>query len=909
MTIRTKSFVALWLLIALVAARIAVVAYSYREGARLDLNQQRVSDEISELGTLWRAVTEMKDEQRAFELTGAMVLPEKRDRARRTYSNAVDRLSTLATDADQVGLLARIRSSVASWSARWDSVVPTAAPPSIAQGEVILRDSEERFAPIAALLAAFDSHERELSARAMAETAGQRNTYSMATVGVAAVNILMVILVMYFAKRWLLDPLRLLTESSERIGQGDFTAAHQTLRDDEIGVLFNTFAGMAQAVQSRERELAAALGDSREMAAVTAESRRRVEAAHADLLATIETVPAALMIFNADGSVRLRNRAATDVMGIEPQNPQLRDNYWGRFKRVAKDGSLIPADQWISARALRGETVQNQELEIHHPDGRVFPILASGAPLRNELGHIAGAVVAFQDIGRMRDIDRMKDEFVSIVSHELRTPLTSIRGSVQLVLDVPGSVPDPEHQQLLQIALNNCERLVRIINDILDVAKIESGNITLHKKPCQVAEIVRQAVQVVEGPARAAHVVLDVRIPATLRPVMVDQDRIVQALINLLSNAVKFAPASTTVSVTVMGSEQTITISVADQGEGIAPENLNRLFRKFQQVDSSSSRKKGGTGLGLAITKALVEQHGGKIAVASELGKGTRFSFTLPVATLEEAASVAPVAANKDGSARLTVRRVLVVDDDDDFRDVMRKQLAHAGYVVLDARDGAAALHVARTSKPDVITLDLMMPGLDGWTFIEKLRQEEGLARIPIVVVSGAPDAAQPGRLPADVAVIAKGEGPEKLLREMGQALAGRGATILVAEDDADLRGVLATSLTRGGHRVVQARDGAEALAAIEREHVDLMVLDLWMPNVDGFEVLERMKSIEGASLIPVVVVTGSDRTGSEVRALRLGANVYLTKPIEASALTAQVTRLLTGALPAANAANVATNL
>lgn len=902
MTIRKKAFVGLWLLIGLAVVRIAVVAYSYREGERLDLDHQRVSDEIAELGTAWRALTEMKDEQRAFELTGAMILPEKRDRARQAYSTAVDRLSKLATDAEQADLLARIRSSVASWTATWDAVAPTAAPPSIAQGEVILRNSEARFAPIAALLADLDAHERELLEGAMGDTARQRNTYSTTIAGTAAINIVVVIVVMYFAKRWLLDPLKQLTESSERIGQGDFSAAHQTLRDDEIGVLFNTFAGMAQAVQSRERELAAALGDSREMAAVTAESRRRVEAAHADLLATIETVPAALMIFNADGSVRLRNRAATDVFGIEPQHRQLRENYWGRFKRVAKDGSLIPPDRWISARALRGETVQNQELEIHHPDGRVFPILASGAPLHNELGHVAGAVVAFQDIGRMREVDRMKDEFVSIVSHELRTPLTSIRGSVQLVLDVPGSVPDPEHQQLLQIALNNCERLVRIINDILDVAKMESGNITLHQRPCQVAEIVRQAVQVVEGPARAANVALDVKIPAGVRPVMVDQDRIVQALINLLSNAVKFAPAGTTVAVTVMGSEQNTTISVADQGEGIAPENLNRLFRKFQQVDSSSSRKKGGTGLGLAITKALVEQHGGKITVASELNKGTRFSFTLPVATLEESAALAPVAANKDGSARLTLRRVLVVDDDDDFRDVMRKQLSHAGYVVLDARDGSSALHVARTSKPDVITLDLMMPGLDGWTFIDKLRQDEDLARIPIIVVSGAPEAATPGRLPADVAVIAKGEGPERLLREMSQALGGRrGATILVAEDDADLRGVLTTSLARSGHRVVQARDGAEALAAIEREQVDLMVLDLWMPNVDGFEVLERMKSIDGASQIPVVVVTGSDRMGSEVRALRLGANVYLTKPIEASALTEQVTRLLTDAGPAAS--------
>ncbi|MDP2391543.1 MAG: histidine kinase dimerization/phospho-acceptor domain-containing protein, partial [Acidobacteriota bacterium] len=340
---------------------------------------------------------------------------------------------------------------------------------------------------------------------------------------------------------------------------------------------------MSNSIQARERELATALSETRELASVTAEARRRVEAAHTDLLATIETVPAALMIFNTDGSVRLRNRAATDVFGIEPQNPELRKSYWARFKRVAKDGTPIPPDQWISARALAGEPVINEELEIHHPDGRVFPILASGAPLCNELGHVAGAIVAFQDISRLREVDRLKDEFVSIVSHELRTPLTSIRGSVQLVLDEPNSVPDPEHQQLLQIALNNCERLVRIINDMLDVAKIESGNITLKLKPVNVVDIVRQSIQVVEGPARLAQVTLDARLPARLRPVMVDPDRMVQALVNLLSNAVKFAPHGSTVTITATGSDTNVTLTVADQGEGIAPENLHRLFRKFQQ--------------------------------------------------------------------------------------------------------------------------------------------------------------------------------------------------------------------------------------------------------------------------------------------------------------------------------------
>ena len=450
-------------------------------------------------------------------------------------------------------------------------------------------------------------------------------------------------------------------------------------------------------------------------------------------------------------------------------------------------------------------------------------------------------------------------------------------------------------RKLLQIALNNCERLVRIINDILDVSKIESGNLTLRRKAVHVADLVRQSIDVVASPAANARVRLEVNVPASIMPVMVDPDRIVQALVNLLSNAVKFAPPDSAVTTTVTGSEHMVTIAVADQGEGIAPENLNRLFRKFQQVDSSSSRRKGGTGLGLAITKALVEQHGGRIFVDSELHKGTRFSFTLPTASAEEAASIAPVVANDDGSARLVARRVLIVDDDDDFRELMRLQLSHAGYEVLDARDAESAIQIARASHPDVITVDLLMPGIDGWSFIDRLRQEEGLANIPIVVVSGAADAKTDVRLPTDVSVIAKGEGHDRLLREISLALAGRrGATVLVAEDDDDLRGVLTASLTRNGHRVIQARDGAEALAAIERDQVDLLVLDLVMPNIDGFEVLARLKAIGRGATLPVVVVTGTDRSTTELQALRLGANVYLTKPIAAAALTEEVTRLLT---------------
>jgi PAS domain S-box-containing protein len=889
--IRTRVFIGLWLIGVLVIGALGFFLYAVVVAQNMDADRHRITQVLTVHGQLWRTLIESRHRYENFAIARLAVDRQRIEQNRAAVDDYMAHLESLLQDPDQRTSHAALREEIDDWRAAWDEKFDGTESWS---PHVLLVESDTTFAGLNTRLAAFDEGQRRIWDAANRQLLFRRRLFFGIVSAWAVVGLGVLAFITYSARRAILDPLTQLTWSAHRIEQGDLTAAEQTLRQDEIGILINSFARMVLAVQSRERELARALNDSRELASVADESRRRVEAAHADLLAMLETVPAALMIFDLDGSVRLRNRAATEVLGIEPTNPELRRNYWSRFKRVATDGSELAPDQWVSSRALRGETVSNHELEIHHPDGRVYPIIASGAPLKNELGHVTGAVVAFQDISHMREVDRMKEEFVSIVSHELRTPLTSIRGSIQLVLGEPGSVPDQEHRGLLQIALNNCERLVRIINDILDVSKIESGNLVLHRKAVNVAELVRQSIDVVSGAARNAGVALDARLPVDLRPVMVDPDRIVQAIVNLLSNAAKFAPTGSTVTVAATSSDQFVTVTVSDEGEGIAPENLNRLFRKFQQVDSSSSRRRGGTGLGLAITKALVEQHGGRISVDSELNKGTRFSLTLPVATAAEAASIAPVMAHRDGSAMLNARRVLIVDDDDDFRGLLKQQLLNAGYVVFDARDAASAIQIARSASPDVITVDLVMPGLDGWGFIETLRSDAALAAIPIVVVSGAADAKASNR-PLDVSVVTKGEGTDRMLREISLALAGRrGATILVAEDDADLRGVLTASLSKNGHRVIQARDGAEALAAIERDHVDLLVLDIVMPNIDGFGVLARLRELRHSDPLPVVVVSGTDRSSSELQALRLGANVYLTKPVEAAALSQEVTRLLT---------------
>jgi PAS domain S-box-containing protein len=268
------------------------------------------------------------------------------------------------------------------------------------------------------------------------------------------------------------------------------------------------------------------------------------------------------------------------------------------------------------------------EWEGVRKDGTVFPLELSFFEFDDPAGrHFAGNV---HDISERREVDRLKNEFVAVVSHELRTPLTSIKGSLQLLHRDDELERMPEQTQLVGVALNNTERLIRIVNDMLDVAKIEAGRLDLHVRRAEVADLVRTAVQNVDQLARSLAVTLAPAVDADVPPVRVDADRLVQALVNLLSNAVKFAPPDTEVAITARrGPDGDVEIAVRDRGKGIPLDKIPMLFQKFQQLDGSE-RKVQGTGLGLTITKALVEQHGGHIAVASAPGEGTTFTISLP---------------------------------------------------------------------------------------------------------------------------------------------------------------------------------------------------------------------------------------------------------------------------------------
>lgn len=352
----------------------------------------------------------------------------------------------------------------------------------------------------------------------------------------------------------------------------------------------------------------------------------RAAAAHRELLVTCETTPAAILILDAAGDILHHNRAAVQLLGTVSTKPDAQHSFRASVDLASLDGAPVDRADTAPARALRGETVVGQELLIRRPDGKWTPVLLSAAPLTDDQGSIIGAVTASQDISRLHEADRLKSEFVSIVSHELRTPLTSIKGGLELVLDGAGDVTPAESEELLRAALANAERLIRITNDILDLAKLEARRLVLVKTRCAVGDLIGAACDSVGERSSGS------RVRRTMAPdlpeVLVDADRIVQAMVNLLSNALKYTPAAGTIDVDVQGSAERIRISVRDQGPGISPQDMTKLFQPFHQLDAA--RKVGGTGLGLVIAKAIVEQHGGSLLVASEPGQGSTFTIDLP---------------------------------------------------------------------------------------------------------------------------------------------------------------------------------------------------------------------------------------------------------------------------------------
>jgi PAS domain S-box-containing protein len=565
---------------------------------------------------------------------------------------------------------------------------------------------------------------------------------------------------------------------------------------------------------------------------------------------------------DAAGYTLFLNRAAEGLLGV------VSADVVGRPVEAVLGGAAEDGVAGLVRATLGGDgPISADELRLRRADGASFEAELTCSPILDD--GISGAVVTFHDIGARRELERLKDEFVSIVSHELRTPLTSIRGSLGLLASGKLGALEPRAQRMADIAVQNTDRLVRLINDILDMERIEAGKSALQLARVDAGELVRQAVEVMAPLAERGGVRLTLN--AAYAPVFADADRILQVLTNLLSNAIKFSPPESEVTTSVSADRDGVVLTVADRGRGIPEDRLERVFERFHQVDSSDARDLGGTGLGLAITRRIVEQHCGSITASSVPGEGSTFTIRLPIAD----ASTRP-AARPDGDGPL----ILVCDADAAAQHAVAAMLREWGYRTLGVADGADAVSQSVQHRPDAIVLDVMMDGRAGVETLQALRQRPETRDVPVVVFSALPRPSAPAATGPVAAWIEKATGDGPLVHAL-EAVIGAGRRpprILVVEDDADLTRVLVESFSRHGIETLTAASGVEAVEIGRRLPPDLVVLDLGLPHGDGYWVVDALRESSAERLPPLVVYTASELDDGERARLRLGYTEFLTK-------------------------------
>ncbi|HEY7676889.1 MAG TPA: response regulator [Candidatus Methylomirabilis sp.] len=490
----------------------------------------------------------------------------------------------------------------------------------------------------------------------------------------------------------------------------------------------------------------------------------------------------------------------------------------------------------------------------------------------------------------IQEANRLKNEFVSMVSHELRTPLTSIQGYVALLLEGEGGDPTAEQREFLTIVQNNSERLLALIADLLDLARIEAGRIELRRTTVDLARLIRAVADTLRPLIEAKQQRLTLDLAEPLPPVWADADRVTQVLTNLLSNAHKYTPVGGSIGLGARAEDGAARVDVRDTGIGLSPEDQTQLFSRFFRAKNRAVQEAGGTGLGLVITRSLVEMHGGTIAVSSAPGQGSTFSITLPTSEAPPALAAeepaAPAGRGQPGA------RILVVDDDPDIANLIRRYLERADYQVLVARDGAEALRLAQAERPDLITLDILLPDMDGFKVLERLKAEPATVTIPVLLLSVVPDAER-GKLLGAVDYLTKPVRAQGLLERVGQVLAGeRAPVVLVADADEKERASLAGHLRGAGYQVVEAADGAEAVRLAHGTRPDLTLLDVQTPDTDGLAALRALRADPTTRDLPVLMMTASPGVAAASRSA-IGAlgGTLLLKPVSAEELASAIRR------------------
>lgn len=628
----------------------------------------------------------------------------------------------------------------------------------------------------------------------------------------------------------------------------------------------------------------------------------------------INTSADMIVVADKEGRITDCNTAAEKMLGY-PKKELIgtkASEYW-----------YSPEERWDVAKRLKSEeSISNYEAKLKRKDGKNIDISLSIALLRDDLNNVVGTVGVSKDITekkryeeelralnerleekvleRTRELEtlnkdlektnKLKSQFIANMSHELRTPLNSIIGFSESLLQLPVGTLNEKQKRYVGNIFTSGNHLLQLINNILDIAKIEAGRLTLYCEEFPVAPVIGETVSIVGTLAGKKDISLVYDIDAGVDSVVADRIKFKQILYNLLSNAIKFTPEKGGVHLKARSvdhfedmkpgikhfSEKLIHISVKDTGMGIKPDDIERIFDEFEQADSSYTREHEGTGIGLSLTKRLLDMHGGYIWVESEVGKGSIFNFVMPVTQGKVTTVYPPLQPIRDNvapTAQLTAvpfettmrNTILIVEDDKATAELLVLQLEESGYHVVHSPNGIDAVEKAVELKPFAIILDVMLPGKDGWEVLQDIKAIQETKDIPVIIYSIV-DNKELGFALGATDYLTKPVDRQTLISRLNALSFSKKkrrqiVNIMVVDDNKEAVELVSSILEPEGFSVMKAYGGEEAVEKAKSERLDAIILDLMMPGMDGFEVVHRLKGLPPTCDVPILILTAKDIT------------------------------------------------
>jgi len=728
----------------------------------------------------------------------------------------------------------------------------------------------------------------------------------------------------------LVRPIQALAKATMRIAGGDLSARVADGRADEVGRLGANFNAMAERVEAQDAALRAARDElelrvqqrTAELVSTNVKleteigERARAEAdvrkSEQNLETTLHSIGDAVIATDATGCVQRMNPVAEQLTGWPfaeaagrplPEvfhiiNEETRQAVESLADRVLRDGVVV---------GLANHTV------LLSRSGSEYPIADSGAPIRGPDGAISGVVLVFRDQTeernnerlrirsiqleaqtlRVQEASRLKSEFLANMSHELRTPLNAIIGFTQLIHDGDVAPDAPQHKEFLGDILASARHLLQLINDVLDLSKVEAGKLRFNPEPVDLSALVGGVVSILRTTAADKAIRVETELDAGLDGVVLDGARFKQVLYNYISNAIKFTPEGGRVTIrTQAQADETFRLEVEDTGIGIAAGDIDRLFVEFQQLDESTAKRQPGTGLGLALTRRLLEAQGGTVGVRSTLGQGSTFFAVFPRRAQQATTTIAaPSFYGGPGGTPV----ILVIEDEDRDRASLVRMLTEAGYSVVTAATGAQALARCNESRFDAITLDLILPDSNGVDVLRGIRASEKNRDVPVIVVTVVTERGAVAGFAVHDILPKPLDSPVLLdsLQRAGVAHESAGP-VLVVDDDAWSLKLMAATLDQLGYQSLCTPSAKLGLQAAVESAPVAVILDLTMPEMDGFEFLDHFRQIAQCRHTPVIVWTIRDITAEERARLAVSAQGIVQKGRRAgAALAAELGELL----------------